>query len=361
MPLRIDYTVKFYAYVEVLPNATTGELIKGLNNALIYFGGAPNIALSDNMKQWVIRPDKYEPIFSTAIEQWANHNDILLQAAKVRSPRDKSPVENHVKITYNKIYAPLRNEAFFSVKEINNTVRPLLHALNNANFQSRTYSRFEMFMADEKHLLAPLRSDPFTLRHYVSVKVQENYHIFLSEDKHYYSVPNELIGEKVEVIYNTQSVEIYHKLQRKATHVRDYRKNKYTTNKDHMPLEHQYADQLFYINGCQLLDRAKQYGEIVYLYIKELFLSKENETHGYRSAHGIMNLGNKDKYGKERLVEACNAALQIKEYSYRIIKELLKNKHSVINIDASKAIIDRRQPLIHENLRGFEEYKNKFQ
>ena len=348
-----------YTYVEVLPNATTGELIKGLNNALIYFGGVPSIALSDNMKQWVIKSDKYEPIFSTAIEQWANHNGILLQAARVRRPKDKSPVERHVSITYTKIYAPLRNETFFSVKEINTAVRPLLYGLNNANFQSRTYSRYEMFMEDEKPLLSLLPSNPFTLRHYATLKVQASYHIYLSEDRHYYSVPHDLVGETVEVIYNTDTVEIFHKLQRKAVHVRNYTKNRYTTNIDHMPLAHKYAEEMFYINGCQLLDRAKQYGDKVHLYIKELFNSREDETHGYKSALAILNLGSKVKYGKERLGVACSVALEVKEYSYRFIKELLSNKDSVINIDNPKEPTPPFKPLLHENLRGIEEYKNK--
>jgi transposase len=99
-----------YSYVEALPNATLPQLVKALNNCLRFMGGAPLNLISDNMRQVVTKSCRYEPVFTDMILAWAQHNSIHLKAARVRSPRDKPHVENEVKITYARIYAPLRDK-----------------------------------------------------------------------------------------------------------------------------------------------------------------------------------------------------------------------------------------------------------
>lgn len=87
-----------YGYVEALPNMKLAQVVKALNNALVYFGGVPLGAKSDNMKQWVSRSSRYEPAFTDMLEQWANHNHIALYAARPHKPKDKAAVENFVKL-----------------------------------------------------------------------------------------------------------------------------------------------------------------------------------------------------------------------------------------------------------------------
>ena len=99
-----------YSYVEALTNASVPQVIRALNNSISYFEGCPEIAKSDNMKQWVVRSCRYEPKFNDLIEQWGNHNQIVLKVARVRKPRDKATVEGAVLNAYRRIYAPLRNE-----------------------------------------------------------------------------------------------------------------------------------------------------------------------------------------------------------------------------------------------------------
>lgn len=99
-----------YSYVEALPNASLPQLVKALNNCLRFFAGAPMSLLTDNMKQMVTKSCKYEPVFKQMIPAWSQHNNIHLKAARVRSSRDKAHVENEVKITYSRIYAPMRNK-----------------------------------------------------------------------------------------------------------------------------------------------------------------------------------------------------------------------------------------------------------
>lgn len=57
----------------------------------------------------------------------------------------------------------------------------------------------------------------------------------LGEDRHYYSVPFSFIGKTVNVIYDTDTVELYYDHKRIALHVRSYNPNGFTTIKEHMP------------------------------------------------------------------------------------------------------------------------------
>jgi hypothetical protein len=48
---------------------------------------------------------------------------------------------------------------------------------------------------EEKATLAPLPDKPFEKYCTTKAKVQKNYHVQLGQDKHFYSVPYQLIGK----------------------------------------------------------------------------------------------------------------------------------------------------------------------
>jgi transposase len=83
-----------------------------------YFGGVPQSFKTDNLKQVVTKSCRYEPVFTEVMQQWALHYNITLLATRVAKPKDKAAVENEVKIAYQRIYAPLRDEVFKSIKEL---------------------------------------------------------------------------------------------------------------------------------------------------------------------------------------------------------------------------------------------------
>src|SRR5205823_1542529 len=100
--------------------------------------------------------------------------------------KDKAHVENGVKLTYQRIYAPLRDQTFFSLEELGAAVAGPLDQHNGRLLQKRTFSRRDCFLAQEQPLLQPLPDQRFVLKHSVTAKVQKNYHITLGEDWHHY-------------------------------------------------------------------------------------------------------------------------------------------------------------------------------
>jgi transposase len=62
-----------------LPSQCTADFVHGINEALRFFGGLPKVILSDNLKAFVIRADRYEPDFNDICVQLANHYQFDLQ------------------------------------------------------------------------------------------------------------------------------------------------------------------------------------------------------------------------------------------------------------------------------------------
>jgi transposase len=341
-----------YTFAMALPDASIPQVIKALNACMAYFGGVPLSLKTDNMKQVVIKSCRYEPLFSEALQQWALHYNITLLATRVAKPKDKGAVENEVKIAYQRIYAPLRDEMFYYIGQLNEAVNKQLALHNEKLFQLKNYSRLQQFNLEEKALLQSLPAEEFVIRHRVLAKVQKNYHITLGEDYHHYSVPYQFIGKQVSAVYDTDNVEIYYQHKRIALHRRSYKKHDFTTVGDHMPQGHQrYFEQQGW-TPAYFLDQAKRIGPFVERYMDEVLKSRAYTEQTYNACRGILRLHK--QYGSVRLQAACSRALTGNVFNYRTIHNILSN-----NLDQLK---DGYQPDLfklpdHPNLRGPDSYQ----
>ena len=341
-----------YSYVVALANATIPQLIKGLNQCLDFFTGVPLSIKCDNMKQMVTKSCRYEPVFTEAIQQWAMHYQISLLAARVRKPKDKALVENEVKLSYQRIYAPLRDLEFFSIEELNAAILKQLAIHHKRPYQRKDYCRLDCFTSEEQPVLKVLPEEHYQLSHSVKAKVQKNYHITLGEDWHHYSVPFSYIGKTVQAVYDADNVEIYCLHQRITLHKRNYRKHGYTTVKEHMPEGHQrYFEQKGW-DATYFLGEAKKIGDCTHQYIGLVLQGKHFTEQTYNACLGLLRLGK--THTATRLEAACKRALTGRAYTYKTIDNILKN-----NLDAEpgSAPADLFSLPSHDNIRGAEAYQ----
>lgn len=339
------------SYVEALPNAQLVQVVKALNNTVEFFGGVPLTVKSDNMKQWVTKSCKYEPVFTEMLEQWSNHNNIALLAARPYKPKDKPSVENNVKITYQRVYALLRNEIFHNLPELNAAIREKIDKHHQLNFQKKIFSRQELFDNQEKGLLQPLPESAYNIRHYTRAKVQKNYHIVVGEDWHFYSVPYRYIGKEVKIAYSPDVVEIYYEHQRIAIHTRSYKNHGITTVHEHMPEKHQAITRQRGWNPEYYLKRARQAGPHTVDFFKKVMDSKMMIDQSYNACRGLIRL--METYGPGRMEAACKRGLQGCKFTYTAIKKVLENNMDQLEqVDTSES----RLP-VHPNLRGPQAYQ----
>ena len=166
-------------YAEASLSQKSEEWIRSNERAFIYFGGVTQAIVPDNLKSGVTRSNKYEPGINPMFDDFAEHYRTVVLPARVRRPQDKALVENAVRLVYQRIYAPLRNRTFFSLKELNEAIRDLLEKHNDTPFQRLKTSRRELFDRVEKQVLSPLPAERYAIKQCKELTVQFNYHVEL--------------------------------------------------------------------------------------------------------------------------------------------------------------------------------------
>ena len=279
------------------------------------------------------------------------HYNTTLMGSRVAKPHDKASVESHVNAVYNRIYAPLRNMVFHYLDQMNQALWEELDRFNSRNLQRCDYSRRDRFTLHEKVLLLPLPEEPFVPKTKVEVKVQRNCHITLGEDWHHYSVPFQHIGKIVQLIYDTEHVEIYLDTVRIAFHRRNYHRNGHTTLEEHLPPNQNHYARIKGYTREYFLEKGTQTGENTASAISKILEQKMFIEQSYNSCLGVLRLG--EKYGNDRLEAACKRALAGYKVTYMTIKNILER-----NLDKATDQTDLFIPIPdHENIRGPESYQ----
>ncbi|TKG87731.1 IS21 family transposase [Puteibacter caeruleilacunae] len=331
-----------YSYVIAVRSQNIIDFIYALKSSLEYFGGTPKVLVPDNLKSAIIRANKYEPEVNRVLEDFANHYGTTVIPARVRKPKDKALVENQVRLAYTRIYAKLRNRKFFSLKDLNIAITQKNKEHNQTRMQQKPYCREECFLADEKHLLKPLPEHPFELKYYKTLKVAKNNHIYLSVDKHYYSVPYAYIGIKVKVIYTRSMLHIFAKGKQIAVHQRDFKMGAYSTCREHLCSAHNhYFDR----SPEYYLKKAKACCNELTELMDMLFKQNKHPEQLYRTCDGLLNL--QRKTNPELFKKACKIALEHKVYSYRFLLNVINNKTTDWTQQTNKPALPK-----HENIRG---------
>lgn len=333
-----------HTYVEALTSGKQEYVFAALSRCLELLGGVPRNILSDNMKQYIHKNDRYEYTFQELAIQWSVHYNTNLDVTRPAKPKDKPTVENSVYLSYLRVYARMRHEEYYSIGALNKRIRQLTEELNSRQFQKLPGSRRERFINEEKPKLRLLPQDPFTVKHVTYGKVQKNYHVILGQDKHQYSVPYQYIGQKTKIIYDEQSVEIYLNHQRITTHQRSFRQG-YTTLAEHMPEKHLKYKELQGWDADYFISVASKIGPNAQSVFRKILDSKEFIEQSYKACIGLKKLS--EKYGLERFEAACIRALKGSRVNYGMINNILKR-----NLDRQQTTQLQFELPVHDNIRG---------
>jgi transposase len=328
-------------YAEAFANERLENWIAAHGHAFAFYGGVTRAVVPDNPKTAVIRACRYEPVLHQTYQEMAAHYGTVILPARIKKPRDKAKVETGVQIAERQLLAPLRDQRFFSVAELNQALRPLLGKLNAQPFQKLEGSRNTWFESQEKDKLLPLPAQPFELAIWGKAKVNIDYHAAV--DNHFYSVPYQLVHRELDVRSTTQTVELFHQGKRVAAHVRSYAAGKFTTLEEHRPKSHQrYLDW----TPSRMVEWAAKTGPQCAKLVEYILQSKPHPEMGFRSCLGIIRLGK--GVGAPRLEAACARALRFGTCSYRSIKSILE---SGLDRQPQEPELPLNSPG-HENVRG---------
>jgi len=335
-----------YTFAEATLTQRLPDWIGSHVRAFNYLGSVPAIVVPDNLKSGVHLAHRYEPELNPTYAEMGQHYGVAIIPTRSAKPRDKAKVEAGVLVVERWILARLRDRQFFSLTELNAAIAELLEVLNNRPFKKLPGTRRSMFDSLDRPALQPLPASAYEYAEWKKVRVNIDYHVAI--DKHYYSVPYQLVKQQLEARITTNTVELLHKGKRLASHRRSYQPGRHTTVNAHMPKAHrEYAEW----TPERLVRWAQETGPATAKLVEVILTSRPHPQHGFRACLGIMRLGK--SYTTARLEAASRRALAIGSCSYKSVESILKNGLDRKPLPATA--IDT--PAIeHDNLRGADYY-----
>jgi hypothetical protein len=137
---------------------------------------------------------------------------------------------------------------------------------------------------------------------------------------HWYSVPSRLTREAIEARITEQTVELFHRGTRVASHLRSPLRGRHTTIAAHMPSSHRrYADW----TPARLMREAVVIGPSTAALVEQILHAKPHPEQGFRACLGILRLVR--AWGAERVEAACQRGIDIGARSYSSIASILRN------------------------------------
>jgi transposase len=333
-----------YTYAEATRTQQVPDWLASHQRAFQFFGGVTTAVVCDQLKSGVTHACRYEPGVQRTYEEFAQHYGTVILPARPAHPRDKPKIEVAVQIVERWILARLRHETFFSLAALNVRIAELLVDLNARPMRLYRASRRELFARLDQPALRPLPAEPFVYGEWkINARVNIDYHIELRG--HYYSVPYALIHEPVDARLTATTVEIFHRGQRVAAHVRRHVRGRHTTDPAHMPKAHQRHLEW---TPSRLTTWARTIGPQTAALVQAILADRPHPEQGYRSCLGLLRLAK--RYGDRRLEAACTRAVTVGARSYRHVDSMLK--HGLDRLAMPEASPPLTLLPAHDHLRG---------
>lgn len=332
-----------YTYAEATWSQQLPDWIGSHERAFAAMGGTTELVVPDNLRSAVHKACRYEPALNPSYQEMAEHYGVAVVPARVRKPKDKAKVEAGVLLVERWILACLRHREFFSLDELNAAIRELNERLNERPLRKLAGSRRSRFEALDRPALRPLPAQRFELADWSRERVRRDYHVEV--DEHYYSVPYQLVGQEIERRLTAATVEVLHRGQRVACHLRSREAGGMSTVPEHMPRAHrEYLEW----TPQRLLDWAAEIGERSAEMTAVLLVAKKHPIQGFHAALGLRPLAR--SYGDERLEAACSRALQLGASSLDSVRSILKSGLDRRPLPSSAPA--EPPATAHENVRG---------
>jgi transposase len=335
-----------YTYAEATWTQSLPDWIGSHTRAFTFLGAVPQIAVIDNLKSGVTLADRYEPIINRTYQEMLTHYGMVAIPTRPRRAKDKAKVEYGVQLVERWILARLRHRRFFSLAELNQTIRTLLEDLNQRPFKKLPGSRQSQFEALDRPALKSLPAAPYEYAEWLPPRrLPPDYH--MEADGHYYSAPSQLIDRRLDVRLTAAGVEIFHQSQRVAVHPRSNQRGAHTTNPEHMPPAHRLYQQA----PESILKRAEQIGPATHQMVQVILQTLPVPAQSTPSCFGLLSLAG--RFTPERLEAACLRALHVGTHSRRSVLAILQNRLDGLPLEEVEPIA--LPP--HANIRGADYYK----
>ncbi len=229
--------------------------------------------------------------------------------------------EGTVKFASTWILAALRDRRFFSIREAQEAVAKKLEELNDRPFKKREGCRRSAYLTEEQEFMKPVPTAAYEPAVWPpDLTVGPDY--LVSDGINKYSVPFDLIGEKVNLRLTKNAVEVFYRGTRVAMHARHRTVLRDPVIKpEHMTPEHR---KYLNYNESEFTSWGSSIGEHTASVVRYFLTSGKETEQGYKACASMTRLA--DRYGAARLENACERLLAFTSTpSIRTLSTILKN------------------------------------
>jgi transposase len=287
-----------HQYVHVTHGQTLRDLIEGLEDAWVFFGGVPSRVVLDNLKAAVTKADRYDPTFQRSFDEYARHRGFVIDAAVPRHATGKPHVERGVQYLRESFF---RGETWLDRDHVQReAVRWCLETAGTRIHGTTRKPPRAVFENVEKPALRPLERERFDPPAWARCKVHPDHHIQFQ--KATYSVPTRHVGKSVWVRGDSKLIRVFVEGECVKTHGRVAAGCRSTDYHDYPPERAPYAMR----DAEGAIRAARRQGEHIGRFAERL-LAGTFPWAKLRQAQKLLRLGH--KYGFARLDRACARAL----------------------------------------------------
>ena len=302
-----------HCFVWLTFRQTTEAVIAGCDAAWAFFGGVFRVLVPDNMAAIVEQADPLDPRFNQAFVEYAQARGFLIDPARVRTPTDKPRVERVVAFTRSSMFA---GERFVDLEHAQRHAEAWCRGRAGLRTHGTTQCRpAELFALEEQPKLLAAPTTPYDLPVYASAKVHRDHHIEVA--KALYSIPGDLIGQRVEVRADRQLVRVTHRGRLVKVHPRQPPGGRSTDPADLPAAKTTYA-----LRDIEHLKRmAAGHGPAIGAYAAAV-LDHPLPWTKMRQAYALLGLVK--RWGPERVEAACARALEAEAVSVSLIGRMIE-------------------------------------
>jgi transposase len=302
-----------HTFVWLSFSQTLATVIAGFEEAWVFFGGVFRVVIPDNMATIVTNANACDPTFNQAFVEYAQSRGFVIDPARVRSPQDKPRVERTVGFVQTSFWA---GENFGCLAEAQVAAELWCRVRAGLRDHGTTHDQPAVrFENDEAPVLLAAPADRYDLPEYASPKVHPDRHIQVL--KALYSIPGELIGQRVDVRADQKLVKVFYRGQLIKCHPR-YPVGGCCTDPADMPSEKtDYA-----MRDIESQKRkARQRGEAIGVFVATVLDGPLPWTR-MRRVYQLFRAC--DRFGDDRVNHACERAVDAECTDVRVVIRMVE-------------------------------------
>jgi transposase len=305
--------VSRYSFVWLTFRQTINDVIAGCEAAWVFFGGVFATVIPDNLKAIVDKSDSLEPRLNQAFVEYAQSRGFMVDPARVRSPQDKPRVERVVPFVRRSFFA---GESFVDLADAQRRAETWCRERAGMRIHGTIQARpAEVFRLEEQPRLRPAPAEPYDVPIYTTAKVHRDHHIEVA--KALYSIPGNLIGQRVEVRADRSLVRVFARGQLVKVHPRQAPGRRITDPED-LPAER----SAYAMRDLDHLRRlAAGHGPAVGAFAAALLDTPLPWTR-MRQVYALLGLVK--RWGAARVDAACASALEHEAINVGLIGRILE-------------------------------------